>query len=323
LNHLGNGVRKKRRSSRSRSRRRIRRVLAALVLLTGLGFASLWLSSSLPSWLAFSSEDQEPSAWQQGNLNQNLSLLAAVSATPPQQYGPRIVYPYSIIPGGVRSGGDLREVMDHDPLVSDHFAGFDFSNARVIQLDQPKLVYLSYRLKGHVFWTSQKVTLRKGEKLITDGKITARTRCANRVSESKQEAISPEQPSIEKFEEPVLMAGTATQLPPPEMAFTPGLPGLAAANPPLAPPIGGGGFPPLFPPPVPGCPTPPPGKPNPCPPHKPPPHKPPPAVPEPGTIFLVVSGAAAIYLLRRNLIASYSLRAVEPNQSMLMATASV
>jgi len=304
LNHLGNRVRRKRRSSRSRYRQRIRRVLTALVLLAVLASAALWLSSSLTAWLAYSSVNQAQSAWQQEDLSHNLALLAAISTAPPLLSGPRIVYPYSVIPGGVRSPEDLRELTEHDRIVSDHFAGFDFANARIIELAEPKLVYLSYRMKGYVFWTSQKVGLRKGEKLITDGKITARTRCGNRVSESAQEAISPEQPPVEKFEEPMLMGGSATQVPPPVMAFNPGIPGLAAANPPTFSPIPGGGFPPLYPPPLPGCPTPSPStpekaaKPNPCQTHKPP-HKPPPTVPEPGTLVLVSSGAAAIYLRRR------------------------
>lgn len=306
MNHRDNRVRRKRRSSRSRYRQRVRRVLTALAVLAILGSAAIWLSSNLPAWLASSSLSQEPSDWQQGNLSQNLALLAATSVSPPGLSGPRIVYPYSVVPGGVSTPADLRERSEHDPLLAAHFAGFNFANARIIELGESRLVYLSYRMKGKVFWTQQKVRLRKGEKLITDGRITARTRCANRVSESAQEAISPEQPPLEKFEEPILMAGSATQAPPPEMAFNPGLPGLAFANPPLSSPlhpIPGGGFPPVYPPPVPTTACPPSGsekaaKPNPCPPHKPP-HKPPPTVPEPGTIILVSSGAAAISIWRR------------------------
>ncbi len=35
----------------------------------------------------------------------------------------RPAYPYSVIPGGVGSGEELRQISDHDPVVAQHFQG--------------------------------------------------------------------------------------------------------------------------------------------------------------------------------------------------------
>jgi hypothetical protein len=219
-----------------------------------------------------------------------------------------VVYPYSVIPGGVQTPEDLHRVSDHDRIVGGHYAGFDFRNARIVELNQPKLVYLSYRMGDKVFWTAKRISLRKGEKLITDGRTTARTRCANQISESPQPAVSPFEPPAAKFEQP--FDGTAAQIPIPGDFNSLGsgreLAGLGSTRPPglqaaSSAPFPGGGFPPVFPPPIPSKSCVPPevkaeaaagsGKNNPCPSHKPPP----PPVPEPTTILLVSSGIAGIY----------------------------
>lgn len=268
----------------------MRRAAAALAVLTILGTAVLWLSFHLSSrW--YSASNPATSEWEQGDLSQNLAVLAATSFSVPVSLPRRAVYPYSVVPGGVLAPEELREVSEHDRVVGLHYAGFDFRSARIIELQQAKLVYLSYRIGDHVFWTKSKVSLRKGEKLITDGKITARTRCANQISEAAVEAISPEEPPAEKFEEPVLMAGSAVQIPFPGAVLPQG------PQPPTLTPLNPipGGFPPLFPPSVPsaGCPPTkdkPKGQTPPC-------NKPPVSpVPEPSTVLLVGSGIAGVFL---------------------------
>jgi hypothetical protein len=285
------------RSRRSRRRRLIRRTVALLALLTLVSFTGWWIQSrrSASSW--HSSVAGTDSDWSRGNLSQNLAALAAASAPRPA------VYPYSVVPGGVRTPQELHEVSTHDGVVAKHYAGFDFQRAKVVELDQAKLVYLSYRIGNKVFWTKKKVHLRKGEKLITDGKIAARTRCANRVSESAQNAVSPEEPPAEKFEEPMASGGSATQIAFPgnfesALLTRPELSGFGPEGPPGIPgsgslfgPGGGGGLPPIFPPTIPG---------GGCDPRREKcPQGPPPAVPEPSTILLMSSGLAGIYLRYR------------------------
>jgi hypothetical protein len=159
-------------------------------------------------------------------------------------------------------------------------------------------VYLSYRLGNRVFWTKHKVSLRKGERLITDGKITARTRCANQVSPIAVEAISPAEPPLEAFEAPILMAGSAIQVPFPEATLPQGpeSPILTPLNP--IP----GFFPPLVPPGVPVATCPPTKKKHgggaelaktiPCP-------TAPSPVPEPSTVWLLAAGMAGVFWLCR------------------------
>jgi hypothetical protein len=216
------------------------------------------------------------------------------------------VYPYSVVPGGVASADELREAAEHDPPVSEHYAGFDYKRARLVEVDQPKLVYLSYRRGDKILWTRKQASLHKGEKLLTDGHITARARCGNQVSVLPQANTSPDEPTIAELDRPDSLASGMERMFPSDfdsklLDLDPGMPlgpasslpanWFAGGPPPggfIPLPIGGGvGIP---------------GKPQTCPPgdtspacmHNPPPPPPPPAVPEPGTIVLVASGAAAL-----------------------------
>src|SRR5207245_11322315 len=72
--------------------------------------------------------------------------------------------------------------------------------------------YLSYRMRDRIFWTKKQIALRQGEKLITDGKITARTRCANRVEVLPQAAIAPDEPLADQFDDPFAERGSATKV---------------------------------------------------------------------------------------------------------------
>lgn len=94
----------------------------------------------------------------------------------------RFTYPYSVIPGGVINPDELKHAVEYDPVVSRHFAGFDYQRAHLVKLSAAQAMYVSYRIGDRVYWTRRKVSLHQGETLITDGKITARTRCGNRVA---------------------------------------------------------------------------------------------------------------------------------------------
>ena len=94
----------------------------------------------------------------------------------------RPAYPYSVIPGGVGSVEELREIAEHDPVVARHFQGFDYQQAHLVTVSGKQSMYLAYRQGDKVYWTRKKVALHPGETLISDGKIVARTRCGNRVA---------------------------------------------------------------------------------------------------------------------------------------------
>jgi hypothetical protein len=221
----------------------------------------------------------------------------------------RIVYPYSVIPGGVSSPEDVLEAMRRDPVVARHYAGFDARRARVETLRQPRLAYVSYRVKDRVYFTRKPVRLFAGEQVITDGKTAIRARCGNKVEEAPQAEVSAEEPPEQVLNTPKLEAETQ-----PEKAEALGAPKLESPRPeeetPLAavvtppgfapldirpagpggvwltpPPVGGGFLPPAGSPPG-GAPpaTPPVAPPSPSP--EPPPVSPPPSVPPttpPGT----------------------------------------
>ena len=236
----------------------------------------------------------------------------------------RPVYPYSVVPGGVQDAQELKWVAEHDPVVAAHYRGFDYDHARVVRLVLARTAYVSYRIGNQVYWTRHRVKLRKGEALITDGKMTARTRCANRVEEVPQQATSSSEPPAAKFEQPVQPStGTAVAGPPvpfqSALLNRPALPGLGPAPPlSLYDPFGNGTWVPISPPALPGVcgvgkkpkagtPVPEPttttgkkGKGDPC------------AsgggggggeVPEPGTWLLVFSGLSAIYWKARHRLA--------------------
>jgi len=114
--------------------------------------------------------------------------------------GSPTLYPYSVIPGGVRSAKELAAAIRNDPTVARHYAGFNERAAHVVKLHGDLQAYVSYRIGQEIYWTKKPVTLRKNETVITDGNIEARTRCGNRVSVSPQLPISAKEPAPETLD---------------------------------------------------------------------------------------------------------------------------
>lgn len=163
----------------------------------------------------------------------------------------RPIYPYSLVSGGVRNASELKAAVEHDPALALHYAGFDYANARLVQLLRERSVYVSYRIGNRIYFTRHRVKLHKGEMLLTDGKMTARTRCANRVEEKPQQESSSMEPPAAKFDEP-LMPAISTAMETPAVPFQTSLE-RAALAPPLGmyDPISGGNWTPMAPPPLP------------------------------------------------------------------------
>jgi hypothetical protein len=228
------------------------------------------------------------------------NLIEFQQAPKIQSRNRRLVYPYSVVPGGVGSREELRDIASHDPVVAKHYAGFNYRRARIVEVKEPRKVYLSYRLRDKIYWSVQQASLHPGEKLLTDGSVTARARCGNQVSVLPQAGTSPEEPTMAELDRPDAVASGIEGFPAalnsrllnldPAMPLRPtpgGSSGVYAGGPPGAfvpPPggvggggggvgsgggggVGGGG----------GGGT------------------PPPTTPEPGTIVLVLSGAGIIF----------------------------
>jgi hypothetical protein len=311
-------IRRRRRGWRRGRHRSIRRWLATATIALCVGIVSaVALQHLSPSLFG---PEQSVSSFQQAELSRKrlLALTQIFSQVQPPTQRP--VYPYSVVPGGVQDAKELKWVAEHDPIVAAHYAGFDYDHAQVVRLTLARTVYVSYRIGNRVYWTSHRLTLHKGEKVITDGRITARTRCANRVEETPQQAAaSPVEPPVAKFDQPVGAGdGTAMQSPPvpfqSALLERPQVPGVGPAGPlNLYSPFVGGSWVSVATPPLPldvcgpvnkkdgvetGCCA---GeltkkKGSPC-------GSPPGMVPEPGTWVMFVSGLAAIYWqTRRKLI---------------------
>jgi hypothetical protein len=114
----------------------------------------------------------------------------------------RSVYPYSVIPGGVDSVAELKAAIDRDPVVAEHYREFDVSKARVERLEAPKLAHVSYRIGNDVYWTRKQLVLPAGERVITDGKHIARTRCGNQLADTPA-VTSPAEPAASVLDTPV------------------------------------------------------------------------------------------------------------------------
>jgi PEP-CTERM motif len=270
-----------------------------LAMLAGVCWQSAVRFFKASPWRA--SQPVSQSAWTRGNVHANLSSLAtrtSLSAHSPAQKK-RSVYPYAVVPGGVENLDDLRRATQHDYVVWQHYARFQYQHARLVRATEARQVYLSYRLRDRVFWTRKRVRLHLGELLLTDGNITARAKCGNQISETPKPDVSEEEPAEDVFDRPVAaLEPRAPALPIRSSLLPPSLPGVSPLPPGGPQVFTGGGF--VFPTipfsvPIPGrlC------KPaddnekdeKPCPPQR---HKPP-VVPEPSTLVLIGSGLTAVY----------------------------
>jgi PEP-CTERM motif len=300
----GNVQIRKRRTRRHRRNRLIRRGL-------GLGALAFFVAGASALILQYFSpslfQNRQSSLPRVEHLELNHERAAAVDQLLSQPA--RTIYPYSVVPGGVEDARELKWFAEHDPVVAAHYAGFDYDHAQIVRVTLARTVYVSYRIGNHIYWTRRRIALHKGEKLITDGKITARARCANRVAQTpQQQAAAPPEPPPQKFDQPV-QAGTGTAMQSPPVAFQsallnrPEAPGLGGAGPlSLYDPFVGGNFVPIAPPPLPAglcAPVKKNGtsgkkKTNPC-----GATGVPATIPEPHTWILFASGLAAIYWRRR------------------------
>ena len=203
---------RKRRSRRHRRNRQARRAL--LVFLCAaftFAFSAIALRYLTPS-LFHEAQNPEPDR-SVAEASRNLLLSSQKEAL--RDLEGRTVYRYSVVPGGVRSVQELKWAAEHDAVVAAHYAGFDYDHARVVRLVLARTAYVSYRIGNKVYWTRHRVSLKKGETVITDGKMTARTRCANRVEEMPQQATSEAEPPAAKFDESIRpLPGTAMTTPP-------------------------------------------------------------------------------------------------------------
>jgi hypothetical protein len=152
----------------------------------------------------------------------------------------------------------LQKAAAHDPVVAQHYSDFHIVKARVIRLEQPMEMYVSYRRNNKVFWTKNRMLIPAGETLISDGQNLARVRCANRLSKIAALPVAEIEPTREELSSPNFVPPLLAELLPGEGAdiFPGGFPtAFNGVSPPGSPlPPGGpntpgiGVFSPLLPP---------------------------------------------------------------------------
>src|SRR5271167_1825985 len=117
----GATIRTRVRRRRSWYRRRLRRQrrLVAVFLGSLVAFACWQNAARLLSLPAFHSSQVLPASfWERANLHKDLALAAARSARPAKFHARTPgVYPYSVVPGGVKGPNELRSVAARDNLV--------------------------------------------------------------------------------------------------------------------------------------------------------------------------------------------------------------
>lgn len=139
---------RRRRTSRHRRNRKTRRVLFAVFCLgLAIGFARVALPYLSPSLFHVSQlirPDQQA-------VEASRGILELTQQESMREIENHPVYPYSVVPGGVRSVGELKWAAEHDPVVGAHYAGFDFNHARVVVLKATLSAYVSYRIGNKVY----------------------------------------------------------------------------------------------------------------------------------------------------------------------------
>ena len=250
------------------------------------------------------SRHSAPNHSQAGSTDLTAATLIPTN-TPSAVLSARPIFPYSVVPGGVRDAQELQKITAADPVVAKHYSDFRIAIARTVQLDRPISMYVSYRRNNRVYWTRNRMMIPAGETVISDGENLARVRCGNRLSPVAVKPVAISEPDKEALETPEFVPPLMAELLPGDgNELFPGVPGAAAPVPSsVGPAPGGSGTPstPLLPPflgpgvpPIRGT----------SPPSPPPPPPPPVNTPEPGPLSLLFAGAAlfavlAIVTLRR------------------------
>jgi len=116
----------------------------------------------------------------------------------------RLVYPYSVVPGGVSGASEIEQAVAADPVVAEHYRGFVYRHAMAVTLAEPKLSHVSYRVKDRIYYTRKKLLLARGERVITDGKSMIRARCGNRLMDAPPAQTSLLEPPDDVFNSPEL-----------------------------------------------------------------------------------------------------------------------
>jgi len=176
----------------------------------------------------------------------------------------------------VQSVADFRKIVENDPVLSLHFAGFNWQKAVIGKQAEETRMYVTHRKGAVIKETSNPIRLPKGDGYITDGVRSARTYCCNDISMTPSAGVPDLTPS----------AGIPPAVPPAGPFFTsiPAVASPVALAAPFLTPYTPSSDIPAFDPDDPDDPAP---DPEPTP------------IPEPGALLLASIGLAALVLAGR------------------------
>jgi len=101
----------------------------------------------------------------------------------PQHYkadlSQRKVFPFSVVPSGTMSRKGVQLKVDADAVVGDHYRGLQLDKLKPFRLAKPAQGLVSYRIGNKIFWTAQRLYLKPGEILPSDGVNLIRGRSGN------------------------------------------------------------------------------------------------------------------------------------------------
>ncbi|WP_426115235.1 hypothetical protein [Massilia sp. PWRC2] len=146
----------------------------------------------------------------------------------------RLVYRNSVVPGGVHSAAELSAVIARDPVAAAHYADFKVAAAHLVQVENSRMVHVSYRIGNQIYWTKNKVRLALGESLLSDGEHLIRARCGNRIADTIEGPVLLNEPPPEVLETAFVSAEDLIDQTV-SMAALGGMPLLPAPGNPVAP----------------------------------------------------------------------------------------
>ena len=137
----GQTRRRRRRSSRNR-RREVRvaaiSVIAAFAVVAAFVCAVLFL------------EPLQEARVEPLKIAAEAVLAHDVNLEPARDESARTVYPFSVIPGGVRSAEEFAEAVATDPAVGAHYGDVMPAAMHVETVDAPRAAYMSYRIGDQI-----------------------------------------------------------------------------------------------------------------------------------------------------------------------------
>lgn len=107
----------------------------------------------------------------------------------------RPIFSGSVVPGGVYSRDELRAAIERDTVVANHYRDTHLDDLHAVTLTAGKAAYVSYRRGDRVYWTRERVWLKAGETVLTDGTTAIRARCGNCISDVKQDDVAAVEPA--------------------------------------------------------------------------------------------------------------------------------